>query len=220
MRSPPHPLLLAFALAACPLPPDFVGETLPERTTGDATAVTGAETGVSVTTVVEDPTTTTPGGSTTTGDETGASTATGSPASAYGSFCELVGAGPDLQQTVIVPQPECDGGICLLVSDAGPLACTLDEQCEEEAAGSVCAGNGLCNLSPAFIEANARCTQLCETDEDCPAVPGCATGLRCTPITLLDSLCCQRVCACKDHLSDPQADSIEATCAGDPELCL
>ncbi|WP_434427804.1 hypothetical protein [Nannocystis pusilla] len=220
MRSPPPLLLLAFALAACPPPPDFVGETLPGRTTGDATAVPGPETGVSVTTVVQDPTTTTTGGSTTTSDETGTSAGTGAPASAYGSFCELVGAGPDLQQTVIVPQPACDGGICLLVSDAGPLACTLDAQCEEEAAGSVCADNGLCNLSPGFVEANARCTQLCETDQDCPAVPGCATGLRCTTITLIGPLCCQRVCACEDHLSGPQADDAEAICAGDPELCL
>ncbi|SFE34415.1 hypothetical protein SAMN02745121_03929 [Nannocystis exedens] len=219
MRSPPpRPLLLAFALtaAACPLPPDFVGETLPERTSSDSASVTGPETGMSVTTVAQDPTTTTTGGTTATSDETGASTTAG--AGAYGSFCELVGAEPDLQRTVIVPQPACDGGICLLVSDGAPLACMTDVECADEAEGSVCAGNGLCNLSPAFIEANARCTRACETDDDCPAVPGCADGLRCAPITLTGDLCCQRVCACKDHLSAVQANEAEVLCT-QPRTC-
>ncbi|MCY0994601.1 hypothetical protein OV203_46180 [Nannocystis sp. ILAH1] len=214
MRSPPHPLLLAFTLAACPLPPDFVGETLPERTTGDATAVTGPETGVSVTTLVEEPTTTT-------GDASSTSTTTGVPAEGeYGSFCELGGVGPDVQRTAIVPHPVCDSGICLIVSDAPPLACAGDLACAAENEGAECGENGLCNLPPAFIAANARCTQTCALDEDCPPLAGCATGFRCTAVSLLPPLCCQKVCACQDHLDAAQADDIEATCAGDPELCL
>ncbi|WAS99265.1 hypothetical protein [Nannocystis punicea] len=204
-------LLLAVAAVApaCVLSPEFVGATLTEAasngTAASATTVVEEGASVSSTTAVESVTTGTPTTSATSGVPA---------AGAYGSFCELAGITFVPESTVITPQPECDGGICLVVSDDGPLACDFDFECAEEAEGSVCApSRGFCTLSPAFLEANTRCTQTCELDEDCPDLPGCATGFRCATITFLGPLCCQKVCACKDHLYDLQADDADAYCA-------
>jgi hypothetical protein len=220
MRSQsPCALLLAVAAVApaCVLSPEFVGATLTEAASNasavSATTVVDEGSSVGSTTVGEDVTTT--------GTGSGAGTTTEAPAAgAYGSFCELAGITYDPQRTVIVPQPDCDGGICLLVSDDGPLACNFDLECAEEAEGSACGQNGLCDLPPAFLEANTRCTRTCEHDEDCPDLPGCTTGFRCATITFLGPLCCQKVCACKDHLHDAQADDADAYCAvAADELC-
>lgn len=214
MRALSRSSLLAVALAgpACLLPPELVGTTI-TTTTSTSDELTGAGSSAGTTTSAE-------GLTSTSGLEPSTSTTSAVPPSgAYGSFCELVGVGPDLQITAILLQPACDGGICLIVSDAGPFVCDGDPDCMEEAEGSVCGQNGLCNLSPAFIEANARCTQACGVDGDCPAIPGCQTGVTCATITLIGELCCQKVCACNDHLNPAQADDAETICDDDPGLC-
>lgn len=202
-----RPLLLVVALTpACVLTPDLIGETLTGLAGGD-----------------HDDHTTAYGETGTTGDEHGASETSLDPApDSYGAACELAGVGPDIQRTEVVPQPACDGGICLLVSDDAPLACEPgdDASCElAEGPGSVCGANGLCGLTPAFVEANARCTETCEVDTDCPPIPGCMTGTTCTTVTLIGELCCQKVCACNDHIFPAQVEDMQATCDADPELC-
>lgn len=189
-------LLVAVALAdpACLLDPEIVGETL----TGDAAT----------------------GLATVTDSGQGASeTSAGPVEGAYGSFCEHVGVESAIVRTEISAQPLCDGGVCLVVNDDGPLACDDDPECADVGAGSICSDNGLCTLSTAFIEANQRCTQTCEADGDCPAIAGCETGVRCATITLIGELCCQRVCACNDRLYAAQESSARALCDADPDPC-
>lgn len=190
-------LLAASSLAsACVLTPEVIGETLTNTDAGTGeTDVAGASDSV---------------GTTSAGPGSGA----------YGSPCALVGAPKDLQITAISPQPACDAGICLLVDDHAPWVCEVDASCEvDEGPGSVCGDNGLCNLTPSFVEDNARCTETCELDTDCPQIPGCVEGVACATITNIGALCCAKVCACKDYLNPTQAATAEANCIADPDFC-
>ncbi|WAS90657.1 hypothetical protein [Nannocystis punicea] len=203
-------LLLAVVLAgtACPLAPEYVGATL---TTGGS--------GMSVDTLGDsEPTSLDPGMSVTT--DGGVSSTSMDPAlTPYGSSCELVGLGADIVFTALSLQPLCEGGICLLVHDVPAPQCEEDAECAAQTEGSVCEQHGLCTVPSAFVEANSRCTQTCATDEDCPDIPGCATGVSCTIFINIGDLCCQRVCGCNDHRYPPYEESMEDICAKYPEQC-
>lgn len=211
----PHPMLrwslLAVALAGpgCLLPPEIVGSTITTSAGGETDKLPGSS--ASATLPGE-------GLTSTSGSEPSTSATTGPAGAAYGSACELVGLGPDIQFTSISPQPSCEDGICLLVYDQSRPGCASDLQCTDEDDGP-CADNGVCNLSPAFLEANARCTRTCESVADCPPIPGCQTGLTCGTMTVLGELCCQRVCACNDLLEPAAPASLDMLCALDPEQC-
>ena len=195
-------LVVALLVPGCLQPPEFVGET-----------VTASDSGAS-------------GGSlaTTSGDDAGASTrtapgsTTGLPSGAYGSACDLAGAPPILNYTAISPQPACDGGICLLVIDA-KYQCEDNLQCQTNVDdASVCDG-GICTVSPTVLLEDSRCTQPCQTVEDCPEIPGCMTGAICTSFLVSDELCCEKVCGCQDSLYLPGFMSLQMICDEMPEFC-
>ena len=197
-------LLLTPVLAApgCGLTPEIVGETLTMADSGatdDPLATTGDEPGATLTSAQDG--------------------TAGPPSGAYGSACDLEGFPPVLNFTAISPQPACDGEICLLVIDEKYL-CGSDPECEANVgAGSVCEEDGICSVAPSVLLADARCTQTCETDEDCPAVPGCMSGTTCTSFVVSGELCCQKVCACEDSLYLPGVMSIQSVCDEMPEFC-
>lgn len=207
-RSFSRPLLLIVALtgAGCPLTPEIVGETLP--TTGDAQ-------GASTTTGGD----TTAGEGVTTGDgpTTGQTTGAGGADGAYGSSCRLMGSPPVINHTAVSPQPACDGGICLtIIADE----CANDLECEVNVGeGSTCDVEGICTVTLALVDKHSRCTQTCETVEDCPAIPGCATGITCSAVVVSGELCCQRVCLCDDDAYLPGIMSFQELCDDEPGLC-
>lgn len=197
-------LLLTALLAGpgCVLTPEIVGETLSISDSGaseDSLSTTGEDPGATVTTAQDD---------------------TASPPSGvYGSPCDLQGFPPVLNYTAISPQPACDDGICLLVID-GKYQCTDDGDCEANVgAGSVCDEGDVCDVAPAVLLEDARCTRTCELDEDCPAIPGCTSGATCSPMVVSGELCCQKVCACKDSLYLSGVMSLQMVCDENPEFC-
>lgn len=194
-------LLLTVALLTpgCLQPPEVIGATITATDSGGA-------------------------GSTTTGDGQGASTTTapdtttGAPSGAYGSACDLVGFPPVINYTAISPQPSCDGGICLLVIDE-EYQCETDLECQMNVdPASSCDGN-ICDVSAAVLAEDTRCTQTCETVEDCPPIPGCMTGLICSSFLVSDELCCQKVCGCKDSLFLSGVMSLQTICDEEPDFC-
>lgn len=192
-------LTAALLVPGCLQPPEVIGVTITATDSGGAA-------------------------STTTGDGQGASTTTapdsttGAPSGAYGSVCELVGFPPVLNFTAISPQPACDGGICLLVIDE-KYQCETDLECQTNVGpASSCDGN-ICDVSPAVLLEDTRCTQTCETVEDCPEIPGCMTGLICSSFLVSDELCCQKVCGCKDSLFLSGVMSLQMICDEEPEFC-
>lgn len=205
--------LLIIALTGCPLTPEVIGDTL----TTTAGSGDGESLGAGTTTAGGDGSTTVITGSTGAGEDlTGATTES---SGVYGSFCELADLSPPLLSPVSAPQPLCEGDICVLVADP-PFACSGDDECvEEKGEGSQCDAAGWCTETDAFLQTNTRCTQACETIADCPAIPGCATGLTCAPGTMIGPLCCQKMCLCNDHLDKTWVTSVQQNCDNDPDMC-
>lgn len=87
----------------------------------------------------------------------------------------------------------------------------------------------LCITDQQSVNPTPRCTQVCESDGDCPSEgPNCAEGFLCrvgTSLNILGLRCC-KLCICKDDLSVQEREedataqrcedlNIEASC---PEL--
>lgn len=191
-------LLAALWGAACVLDPEFIGATLTTTAT-----ITASETGATVPT---------------TGDEGASATSSAPSEGAYGVPCELVGVELALLDTWVTLQPACDDGICALVQDELRV-CQTDEQCTQDDPGSACSFGTFCELSPAFIAANSRCTRTCEVVDDCPAMQGCKAGVTCSVLTLSGDLCCQKMCVCLDHLNPVLQAANQTTCNNEPEPC-
>ncbi|MFY0532498.1 hypothetical protein [Nannocystis pusilla] len=122
-----------------------------------------------------------------------------------------------INYTAISPQPDCDGGICLLVIDE-KYQCETDLECQNLDPAAKC-DEGLCDVSADVLLDETRCTQTCETVEDCPAIPGCMTGLICSVFLVSDELCCQKVCGCQDSLYVPGVMSLQMLCDEEPDFC-
>lgn len=116
------------------------------------------------------------------------------------------------QSSVLAPNDQCDGGICLFTyEDQLPADCDVDADCGTPDA--VCSDDHKCVLSEAYVADNARCSHTCETAADCPDVPGCATGFSCGIVNLLGEFCCQPVCVCNDEISLGTLEHAAAQCA-------
>lgn len=204
--------ILSLLFFGCVLTPEVVGESLStdgpvsnttpgtEGATTDGNDSVGTEssvTNVSVTTLVsESGTTHVPG------------------EGEYGGPCELAFDYP-IEAKAVTPQPDCDGGICLFMWDQEPPPCTDDSDCP--APWATCGGTH-CILDQDVVASESRCTQSCEEDSDCPVIPGCAEGAVCVPVTKLGELCCAKMCACSDHLSVGEWQSLAQQCQ-EPGSC-
>ena len=193
--------LSLFTLGGCDLKKEVVGETLPGAATDDgSTSVDATDSGVTT-----DPPTT--------GAPDGAPCELGPPeVFEEGAMPEPTagieyGGGP-----IVTPGPACAGEVCLYGASFDPPNCESDAQCagDERLLGSC--GEFQCDVDPAWGEAHTTCTRTCEVDTDCPAVPGCVEGPVCTAISKLGSLCCQKVCGCRDELYEGFLDFIRIDC--------
>ena len=108
--------------------------------------------------------------------------------------------------------------MCLYGAHVDPPNCESDAQCSGDARLSGTCGEFQCEVAQTWGEAHTTCTRTCEVDTDCPAVPGCVQGPVCTPIAKLGSLCCQKICGCRDELNEGYLAEIAADC-GSGELC-
>lgn len=216
-------LLAALSGSACLLDPDIIGATITTTTTTTAT-ITASDTGANdPTTGANDPTTgaldpTTGALDPTTADDGADTTSEPLPEGAYGAPCELAGMQFPFLDTEVTLQPACDDGICALVQDDLQV-CQIDEHCQQNDPASACNAATFCELSPAFVAENSRCTRTCESVEDCPAMAGCETGVTCSVLTLAGDLCCQKMCACLDHLIPVLQAANQSTCDDDPGVC-
>lgn len=196
--------LITFALvvSGCPLTPEIIGETVTATDSGtggsSVPATTGDEQGASSTSA--------PSGAT-----------TDLPSGEYGSACSLIGLPPVINHSAISPQPACGGGICLLVIDA-KYQCESDLDCETNVGDGVACDEDYCDVSPAVILEDARCTQTCETAADCPGIPGCTSGAICSSFMVTGELCCQKVCGCSDSLYVPGVMSLQMLCDEMPDF--
>jgi hypothetical protein len=217
MHSHACKLLVSFSLLAlggCDLKRELVGETLPDvassgSDTGDATHGDPTD-GVALTT--------------TAGPTTGAPD---------GAPCELgpievweegnppePGAPPDYHAgPVVTPGPACAGEVCLYGVADKPTLCDADAGCvgDDRLAGTC--SEPFCEVDPAWAEAHTTCTRRCEVDTDCPAVPGCTEGPVCAAVSKLGSLCCQKVCGCRDGLEQGFLQDIAADCSNLGDDC-
>ena len=198
-------LLIALALLSpggCEPKREVVGETLPDAGTSGA-ATSEPTTDVVVTT--DDPTTGAPDGAPCelAPGELVEDSAMNEPTAAGIEY----GGGPMVSRS-----PTCAGEVCLYGADFDPPNCDSDAPCagDERLTGSC--GEFQCDIVPAWGEAHTTCTRTCEADDDCPALPGCAQGPVCTAIDRLGSLCCQKLCACRDELNEDYLDEVRSQC--------
>lgn len=206
-------LLLAVMLVApaCILTPEIIGETL-------TTAASGENDDSA--TSVDEPSTTGTAESTSSASVGASSTSAAPQDGAYGSACTIEGLNPNAQFSALTQDPACDGGICLVVNNEAAPACDGDPDCIDQGEGATCGENGICHRESAFIEENTHCTQTCEVAEDCPAIPGCMTGVSCSVFSLLDDeLCCKKICACNDRLDFELVKNFETACIDNPGMC-
>ncbi len=184
---------VALSGAACVLDPETIGEAVSGSSTGDSQGVTdtkGSSTGST------DATDTTMGG----GSGGGGDSSTGGDAIPYGAPCELEGlALGKIQVTAISPQDACDGGVCLFPFGDAVVSCEEDAECSAQPPYVSCGEGGLCVLDPDYVAAESQCTQACQSDDECPEVPGCESQTACVPMATLGPLCCEKVCACLDN---------------------
>ena len=114
----------------------------------------------------------------------------------FGAPCSVAGS---LRQAVYNDQaPECSSGLCVK-----PLA-TWDVE---------------------NVDTGPSCTRICQSDDDCsgaqardPANPSdkaCMTGYTCGVAFVVGSLCCKKLCLCKDFLGG-RVGTNPLTCADDP----
>ncbi|MBZ5710756.1 hypothetical protein [Nannocystis pusilla] len=180
-------LMFVSILGGCVLQPDPIGESL---SVADSTDSTHAELsgGIAMTT-------------------SGTTVAPGE--GEYGASCQLLGVPESVQSKAISLQPDCAGGICVFQFEDTPPPCSDDSDCA--APWPTCDGD-FCELDQNFVAASSRCTQNCEEDADCPAIPGCASEAVCAPATLLAPLCCEKVCLCGDDLSLGATADLENLC--------
>ncbi|HEY0137009.1 MAG TPA: hypothetical protein VGB85_23160 [Nannocystis sp.] len=200
-------LLVSFSLlllGACDLKPEVIGATLPDAegasTTGDPT--TG------------DPTSTTT--EPTTGAPDGTPCQLGPPEAWEEGKMPEPGA-PIVYDggRIVTPGPDCAGDVCLYAADVIPPDCEDDAACVGDPRLTGTCGEFRCDVDPAWGEAHTTCTRLCEVDTDCPVIPGCVEGPVCNVITKLGSLCCQKICACRDELSEGSLEAVEFDCNQD-----
>ncbi|MCY1059078.1 hypothetical protein [Nannocystis sp. SCPEA4] len=182
-------------LGGCVLQPELIGESLstdsgPVSSDGDTTDSTPGH-----------------GSAGTTPTSTVATVAPG-PVE-YGASCQLLGVPESVQSKAISLQPDCAGGICVFQFEDTPPPCSDDSDCA--APWPTCDGN-FCDLDQDFVAASSRCTQNCQEDADCPAIPGCASETVCAPATLLAPLCCEKVCLCRDDLNIGATADLENLC--------
>jgi len=205
-------LALILATPACLLTPDVIGETLTEgqqESHSTATDGSGPVTTSATTEVSDNP----------------------NPL-AYGQPCELgppeaweeTSDPPDEddivqpQATVLSVSEQCVSGMCLLsYDDQVPIDCETDADCGDPELA--CADFDQCVLTPAYVAEHARCTQTCDSAADCPAIPGCETGVSCAIVSLLGQNCCQPVCVCNDRHSVGRSETLAAQCAQGFEGC-
>jgi hypothetical protein len=210
--------ILSLLFAGCVLTPEVVGESLSTDGAVSASSVgtEGSVTHITATTddneSVGTESSVTNVSATTLVSESGT---THVPADGeYGAPCELAFDYP-IEVKAVTPQPDCDGGICLFMWAQKPPRCTDDSDCP--APWATCGGTH-CILDQDVVASESRCTQTCDEDTDCPDIPGCAEGPACVPVTSLGELCCAKMCACRDHLSNGESQQLEQQCQA-PGFC-
>ena len=210
MHRDPRKLLLSLALLAlggCDLKRELVGETLTGPGPDGASTTSGLTGGDA--TDGDDSMTTSP----TTGAPDGTPCEFGPPE----SFEEGTPPMPDAPTNygggrMLSPGPDCAGGVCLYAADVQPPNCDDDATCAGDERLSGSCGEFQCDVDPTWAEAHTTCTRTCEAATDCPAIPGCTGGPVCTVVSRLGSLCCQKVCACRDELSESTSQELEMDC--------
>jgi len=72
-----------------------------------------------------------------------------------------------------------------------------------------------CELNPNHVIARSMCTEECTEDADCVGEDGtaCQGGFACAPVAALGSLCCQKLCVCRDDLDVAAAELLALECA-------
>lgn len=206
-------LLLSLSLlllGGCDLKREVVGETLPGAEssgsdTGGATDGTSSATGPVTT---DDPTT---------GAPDGTPCELGPPESFEEGNPPDPNPDPDAPLDynagpIVVASTACAGEVCLYGVHTEVTTCEGDAECmgDDRLAGTC--GEFGCDISQAWGEAHTTCTSKCEVDSDCPALPGCNAGPVCAPLSKLGSVCCQKVCGCRDELDQEFLDRMVEDC--------
>lgn len=113
---------------------------------------------------------------------------------------------------IVATDLACAGEICVFAGEVESKQCDVPEDCASDERFYDCV-EGMCVVEAAWGEAHTGCTRTCELATDCPALPGCAAGPVCTAVALIGSLCCEKVCACGDELSESWLADRELACA-------
>jgi len=194
-------IALLLLLGGCVLEPDVIGEGL-STDSGPVSAgstTDGMHATISASTAATDVT------HTTAAPEAGE----------YGGPCELVDVADPVEAKAVSLQPDCAGDVCVFMFEDTPPQCSDDSDCPDP--WPTC-GAAQCVLDQDFVAESTRCTEICEDDAECPAIPGCASGEACVAVTSLGPLCCTKICLCRDDFSVGVAEQLGQMCQ-QPGFC-
>lgn len=144
-----------------------------------------------------------------------------------GAPCNHGDVDPPASQVVTFPALSCNDLLCIYADDkpAPTAPCMDDNACN---AGSddgkirfQCV-ESKCVLASQFVLERSMCSKICGSDEDCQdggigkqvlaKESSCEAGFSCVQIQKLGELCCQKMCVCKDDLSEGTIEEVATYC--------
>lgn len=147
-----------------------------------------------------------------------------------GAPCNHGDVEPPDSKVVTFPALSCNDLICVYADEQQPPPdpCTMDADCnasDPEKARFACE-DGACKLASKYVLERSMCSKTCGSDADCEdgglgkkvqaEDSNCAGGFSCVQIQKLGEFCCQKLCVCKDDLSQGTVDQLATECAALP----
>ena len=153
------------------------------------------------------------------------------PKADVGAPCNHGDVQPPDSKIVTFPALSCNDLLCVYADDSEPpeQPCEQAADCNKadpEKSRFSCI-NKSCKLNSTYVLERSMCSRTCASDDDC--VDGglgkkvladdstCEGGFQCAQIQGLGEFCCQKLCVCRDDLSQGTIDSVNADCEKFPK---
>lgn len=138
-----------------------------------------------------------------------------------GAPCDHGSTTPPQSLTVSFPAMSCNELVCLYGNESKPgvTECKKTEDCKDPERFACNTATGTCELNTDFVLRNSMCSRPCSSESDCKnqgfnrylhGETNCEGGFACRILQSKGSLCCEKLCVCKDYMdSEPSQDLLD-----------
>lgn len=140
-----------------------------------------------------------------------------------GAPCDHGSTTPPQSLTVSFPAMSCNELVCLYGDERKPTVtdCKNDSDCKDNERFECNKASRRCQLKTDFVLRNSMCSRPCDSEADCDSQgfnrylhgeTNCKDGFACRMLQSKGSLCCEKLCVCKDFMNDEADQGLKDAC--------